>query len=201
MTSSRIQTGGSTGGDVTYRYSEILPKIASGWTYHCDDFSKVPYLQNANQTKLITFDDTVSVRIKTEYAIENGLAGVMVWALGQDVNGESQPLLETIGKAVRLATGISQPQNQIAGAVELFENYPNPFKPSTTIRFYLQKPMPLKLTVYDINGHLVAVLKNSTGNRGMHSVTWKASAMASGIDFYKLQAGDFVSTKRMLLLR
>jgi len=88
----------NTGGNVEYYYSDIVPLIGNEWTYHWDDVAKVPYLINSDSTKFITFDDTTSVRLKCEYAKEQNLAGVMIWALGQDVIGNTQPLLETVGE-------------------------------------------------------------------------------------------------------
>lgn len=198
--------GPSTGGDLTHTFSQIIPKITSGWTCHWDDLSKVPYLFDPTMTKLITFDDTVSIRIKSEYILENELAGAMIWALGQDVIEDTQPLLETIGRTFRLATGIHSDQSLPVQSFKLLSNYPNPFNPETMIRFQLPANSEVRLAVYSLTGRLVRTLVKGQRASGMHSVVWDATddvgePVSSGIYFYRLRAGDFVDTKRMLLLR
>lgn len=194
--------GPATDGFTTYLYSEIARKIAAGgWVYHWDDYSKVPYLLNTYNNRLITYDDTLSIRMKCEFAKENELRGVMIWALGQDVIDDRQPLLETVGTTMGDQIGILTPKNQIVRNFELFDNYPNPFNPSTTIQFYLEKPMPVKLSIYNTAGQLVQVLINSILNRGMNTIAWDASGFPTGVYFYRLEAGKFSEMKKMLLVK
>jgi hypothetical protein len=83
----------------------------------------------------------------------------------------------------------------------LAQNYPNPFNPSTTIKFELLKTAGVKLSVFDILGREVSVLVNERKDAGVHEVKFDGSNLASGVYFYRLQAGDFVQTKRLLLLK
>ena len=83
----------------------------------------------------------------------------------------------------------------------LFQNFPNPFNPVTTIRFQLPGSSDVRLTVYDILGRGVSVLVNERRNAGVYEVRFDGSNLASGVCFYRLQAGSFVSTKKLLLLR
>ncbi|HLG31476.1 MAG TPA: Omp28-related outer membrane protein [Ignavibacteriaceae bacterium] len=83
----------------------------------------------------------------------------------------------------------------------LDQNYPNPFNPSTTINYSLEKDVHVSLKVYDIMGSEVAELINKEQSAGVHQVLFDASAVASGMYFYKLSAGDFVSVKKMTLLK
>ena len=83
----------------------------------------------------------------------------------------------------------------------LRQNHPNPFNPSTTIQFTLAKRATVKLTIFDILGREVAVLVHETLDRGSHNVIFEPSDLASGIYFYRLQAGAFVQTKKLTLLR
>ncbi len=94
--------------------------------------------------------------------------------------------------------------NNYSGVVKDFkleQNYPNPFNPSTLIGFDLPKESPVKLTVFDIVGNKVAVLSDGNRNPGHHEVKWEAGSFASGIYFYKIEAGSFVETKRMVLVK
>ena len=70
--------------------------INNGWNYIWDNDGQVPYLQNTSQTKIITIDDSVSVSIKSGYAISNNLGGLMIWALGYDYIGGIQKLIQTM---------------------------------------------------------------------------------------------------------
>jgi hypothetical protein len=83
----------------------------------------------------------------------------------------------------------------------LSQNYPNPFNPSTAIRYQLPVASRVKLVVYDILGREVAVLVNDHKDAGYHEVRFYASRLSSGVYFCKLQAGEYVATERMLLLR
>ncbi|MCX8056623.1 MAG: T9SS type A sorting domain-containing protein, partial [Ignavibacteria bacterium] len=83
----------------------------------------------------------------------------------------------------------------------LFQNYPNPFNPSTTIRFILPEKSKVSLEVYNLIGQKVATLINSELNAGEYNVEFNGSNLSSGIYLYKLQAGNFTSTKKMLLIK
>jgi ligand-binding sensor domain-containing protein len=83
----------------------------------------------------------------------------------------------------------------------LVQNYPNPFNPSTIIRFELPKSSVVKLSVCDLLGREVSVLVNERRNTGVYEVKFDGSNLASGVYFCRLQAGDFVATKRLLLTK
>ncbi|MCE1165708.1 MAG: T9SS type A sorting domain-containing protein [Bacteroidetes bacterium] len=98
-------------------------------------------------------------------------------------------------------TGISQIGTEIPKKYDLFQNYPNPFNPSTKINFDIAKYAPVKLEVYDITGRLVYTLVNANLEAGKYEYTLNAASNPSGVYFYKLQAGDFVSVRRMILVK
>ncbi len=84
----------------------------------------------------------------------------------------------------------------------LYQNKPNPFdSTTTTIEYHLPVEAHVKLTVYNISGQQVAVLKNHVENIGRYTVIWDSSDMPSGIYLYRLKAGNFTETKKMLLLK
>jgi hypothetical protein len=83
----------------------------------------------------------------------------------------------------------------------LHQNYPNPFNPSTTIKFELPRTSHVSLSVYDMLGREVSVLVNERRDAGIHEVKFDGTSFASSMYFYRIQAGDFVSTKRMLILK
>jgi photosystem II stability/assembly factor-like uncharacterized protein len=83
----------------------------------------------------------------------------------------------------------------------LEQNYPNPFNPATTIKFSIPKEVQVNLVIYDIPGEKVKELKNEVMKTGYYEVNFDASALASGVYFYRIKAGDFVQTKKMILLK
>ncbi len=84
---------------------------------------------------------------------------------------------------------------------ELAQNYPNPFNPATTVSFTLPAAGQVSLEVYNILGQRVAVLADGYFGAGTHQVTWDASSVSSGVYLYRLSAGDFNQTRKMLLVK
>lgn len=83
----------------------------------------------------------------------------------------------------------------------LMQNYPNPFNPTTTIRFALPKESSVRLTVFNILGQEVASLVQGTMTAGFHKVDFDASKLTSGMYIYRIEAGNFVSVKKMVLMK
>jgi len=83
----------------------------------------------------------------------------------------------------------------------LSQNYPNPFNPTTEIAFDLAKNGHVSLTVFNVLGQQVTTLVDRDMEAGSHTVQWDASGVSSGVYFYRIQAGDFNSTKKMMLLK
>ena len=83
----------------------------------------------------------------------------------------------------------------------LYQNYPNPFNPSTTIKFELPKASMVRLTVYDMLGREGAVMVNERRDAGVHEVNFDGAGLSSGVYLYRLQAGEFVQTLKLVLLQ
>lgn len=98
-------------------------------------------------------------------------------------------------------TGVRAIENSIPDKYELYSNYPNPFNPTTNIKFAIPKSSEVKITVYDILGNEAAVLVNEQLQAGTYQTDWDASRYSSGVYFYRIQAGDFTETKRMTLIK
>ena len=90
---------------------------------------------------------------------------------------------------------------EVPSAFSLSQNYPNPFNPVTTIAYDLPKASEVELTIYNVAGQRVAILVSKHQRAGHYQVAWDGSAMASGVYFYRIEAGEFRSTRRMLLLK
>ena len=83
----------------------------------------------------------------------------------------------------------------------LYQNYPNPFNPSTIIEFDLPKTSEVSLKIFNILGEEVATLVSDRLSHGSYSYEWDASQYASGVYLYRLHAGDYVETRKMVLIR
>ena len=88
----------------------------------------------------------------------------------------------------------------------LFSNYPNPFNPTTSIKFQLPETQQVKLFIYDINGSLVKILANQVYPGGEHILSWNATdqtgnRVATGVYLYRFQAGSYVKTGKMMLVK
>ena len=87
----------------------------------------------------------------------------------------------------------------------LFQNNPNPFNPSTMIQYSLEKPVHVSLKVYNLLGNKVASLVDSPQEVGSYTVTFNSNkgtlSLASGVYFYRLEAGSFVSTKKLVIMK
>ena len=80
-------------------------------------------------------------------------------------------------------------------------NFPNPFNPTTTIGYQLPIESDVELSIFDMNGKTIATLIKANMASGYYEVNWDASGLSSGIYFYRLIAGDFIKTNKMLLMK
>lgn len=98
-------------------------------------------------------------------------------------------------------TGIQQIGSEVPVRYNLYQNYPNPFNPNTTIKFDLSKESHVRILIYDAVGRQVDELVNSELKAGTYKAEWNASQFASGVYFYKMISGNFVSAKKMMLIK
>jgi len=129
--------------------------------------------------------------------------GVIILTNANPVNVDAivsiQNTLFTIGDTLAVSVPPTQDGPGLPTHYALSQNYPNPFNPSTTIRYELPKASQVNLSVYDMLGREVSVLVNERREVGVHKVKFDGSYLSSGVYFYRLQAGDFVQTKKFVL--
>jgi len=111
--------------------------------------------------------------------------------------GESDPSEEVSVVTVSVPYNF----NEFPAVYTLEQNYPNPFNPQTTISFGLPKPSEVKISIFNLNGQLVAEIFRGTKQPGYHSIIWDASNSSAGTYFIKMVAGDFVQVKKCVLLK
>jgi GH18 family chitinase len=159
------------------------------------DMLEFPVMIQSNAYPLIA---TWKMNVGTaSYELTDGLGGRVFSA--QSMNGEgSMKIMDSdLTKfSVRLVG-----DSQLPKAYALSQNYPNPFNPSTTIKYDLPKDSRVSLKLFNIIGQEVLTLVNEEQKAGYKSVQWNANNFASGVYFYRIQAGDFVASKKLLLLK
>jgi len=111
------------------------------------------------------------------------------------------PNNEIVIKTASLIMGTEENTSEIPAKFDLYQNYPNPFNPVTNIAFDLPKNAEVKILVYDVSGKQVEELVNEFLQAGRHSVSFNGMKKASGVYYYKIQAGDFTSVKKMIMIK
>jgi hypothetical protein len=151
---------------------------------------------NTTRSNLTGMDVSIAASSHAAYRFVSGDSCFVTWS--PYVNTTVWSATGCTGPTV---IGISHNSSEIPKVYALAQNYPNPFNPSTNIKFGLPKSSIVKLTVFDITGRQVAVLVDGQLNAGNYAYDFDASNIASGVYFYKLQANEFTSVKKMLLVK
>jgi hypothetical protein len=186
-----------TGGTIAWTF----PGLTAG-TYHLRTF-----YQNTGSTQSMLIKEG-STTLSTESL--SGLAagtGLDNFSNSFALSSGSHTLTVSAGninvdyvQLIKEVIGAVGPNNLPTGYA-LEQNYPNPFNPSTTINFSIGNVSNVKLRVYNILGQRVATLLDAKMNPGSHSVIFDGSKLSTGVYFYRLEAGQFVSVKKMLLIK
>jgi len=118
-------------------------------------------------------------------------------AAGSGTNGANMWIEVSLG----LSTSVSEDDDALPATVVLEQNYPNPFNPVTLIEYALTQPADVRLEVFNVMGQRVMTLVNERQGPGNHITTFDASTLASGVYIYRLSTGDFVQTRKMMLIK
>ncbi len=113
----------------------------------------------------------------------------------------SQPTALQIQTSAAVVTDVKNNTSTLPKEYKLSQNYPNPFNPSTNIRYTLPQQGLVTLRVYDILGREVATLVNEVKPAGTYVVRFDAGQLASGVYLYRIESGNFISTKKLVLLK
>lgn len=150
----------------------------------------------------LTIDNDAGVTLSKETLINGVLhlkAGVfdntIPFTLGPDGS------ISYEGGSLAVTDAIVNKTADIPKKFALYQNFPNPFNPSTTIRFDVPKQSQVRITVFDIMGRQIAELVNKEYNPGTHQVTWNADKFASGIYYYRIKAKEFESVRKLILMK
>jgi hypothetical protein len=115
--------------------------------------------------------------------------------------GTTRSDMGAYGGGDSVIVGIGEQEPVIPAVFMIFQNFPNPFNPATTIEYQLPRSADVTLEIFDILGRKVQTLVEGQREPGPHRVVWDAGEYPSGIYFYRLRAGDLIETKKMVLLK
>ncbi|MGE5364269.1 MAG: cohesin domain-containing protein [Bacteroidota bacterium] len=174
----------------------------------------------ANRTYSINYDGKDDDGDKLTYALVkapkgaaiNTGSGVVTWVTDLSMIGQKYLLIVSVtdGKAtaydtakveITSAVSVNDPDEIVPTVYSLSQNYPNPFNPSTKIEYALPQESRVSLKVYNLLGQEVITLVNQVQSAGVHSVNFDASRLTSGLYIYRLEAGKYISVKKMTLVK
>jgi hypothetical protein len=188
---------------VLYRASYPLQGSLNTWVRIVLDHSK-PY---APDSGLVLQIGQCNANISLTYpACQTSIGAIhRVWSVGgcpfTPYTTTSDGYVIHTGVNIVYPTGVSNNNNQVPGTYRLEQNYPNPFNPVTIISYSIPKAGNVKLTVFDILGREVAALVNENKTAGSYNIEFDASNLASGVYVYKMESGEFIQTKKMILIK
>jgi hypothetical protein len=135
--------------------------------------------------------------------INAGLTNLSVRSIGIDSKGYIfiGTNEDAVFGSLQPTTFVGQSTNSILHQYFLYQNYPNPFNPKTTIKFQIPISSKVEIKIFDCLGKEIKELVNEYMNQGAYMIDFDASNISSGIYFYQLRTNDFITTKKMLLLR
>ena len=187
-----------TGSTVDVMYYEIPQLIGNGWTYQWDDDALCPYLIKDDSTQIITYENQQSIGLKCQYASEQELGGVMIWALSYDKTENGQELIQSIEE--NYLSNFPDESYSIPNEISL-SAYPNPFNPSCNIDIDLEQDLFVRIMVNDLLGHEIKLLNNKVLRKGTHQFSWDAKDHPNGIYFITTKKDKFIQTRKVTLLK
>jgi hypothetical protein len=192
--------------DIEYD-GNIMSFTQSVWESPYDDFT----IEENNE------DGLLRIAGSSGNGSENGSLVKLNFTVAEDFDGEEIEItvskyrlnenvegVNVVGVFTKSAMGIEN--DLIPSQYTLHQNYPNPFNPITTLRYDLPEDAVVNITIYDIMGREIRTLVNSAQDAGFKSIIWNATndygkPVSAGVYLYKIQAGEFVQTKKMVLLK
>ena len=167
----------------------VLAGVSGDSSFTPQDGMKIPFEVQYNDADIVDGGEVARIQLGDNSTDDGWWNNPDVWTF------------TWIGMPEWAKTAVEQYNPGKPASYFLDYNYPNPFNPTTTIRYGIKNPGNVKLTIYNSLGQKVATLVNKYQQAGEYSIDFDASKLASGIYLYKISAGDFTGIKKMLLLR
>ncbi len=162
-----------------------------------DDYATVKYDSSGNQKWVMRYNGPQSNAVdEARWMIVDNEGNVYV--TGRSFVGNYD--IATV-KYSQSIVGIQNISNEIPKDFNLYQNHPNPFNPSTKLKYSVPQITQVTIKVFDVLGSEITTLVNEEKQTGTYEITWYAESLQSGVYFYRLQAGSFVETKKMVLMK
>ena len=168
----------------------IITKIGDdivGSAPYVGEYSTIPLMGKWEEVPGFRIGQTVSLQLYNSYS------GQYYYLRDQEL-----PAFENLGT---FTIGVMTQQPVIPEKFVLYRAYPNPFNPSTNIKFDIPSRLRVLLEIYNVNGQLVSTLNNKELDPGYYEMSWDASQFSSGAYFVRLSAGSFVNTQKLTLIK
>ena len=180
-----------SGGSSNYQHDLVVRDMINGPTGTT--------LSSGTWTQNTTFTDTLSTNLNASWLWYKCTLNMFVYrdSVGQLYYSTVQQAIDT---SLNMITGITN-NNSVPEHYSLEQNYPNPFNPTTYIHFSIPKSGNVSLKVFDVQGREIKDYYNEFLNAGTYNFEFDGSGLSSGVYFYRLVAGDFTATKKMLLVK
>lgn len=186
------------------------PAQAILWEAEIEDFAFVPATLNINVGDMVEWRnrDNVSHTSTSDDGVwDSGLLALdqtftYTFTLAGSYPYHCSPHPFMTGTIVVAGpTGVDDQSSSIPDKFEISQNYPNPFNARTAIEYALPRDSHVKIVIYNLLGQNVETLVDADKSAGNHQVIWNAADVPTGVYFYRLEAGDFVQTRKMLLAK
>jgi len=200
----RFDGGGISKGDSVVMPGENYywePSFPTGYVVE----ARIPLDVMAERGGDTRYIPKVGNRIPLDFSVNDAdgapREGILCYSIKNEDQSYSTPSRWTYTWVGDQWTGVADDKNITLDRYQLLQNYPNPFNPTTQISYVLQKQGLVTVKVFDVLGREVKTLVNQEQTSGLHTVNFDASGLASGMYIYKIDAGSFHNSKKMLLLK
>lgn len=197
-----IEEGGfiknTTDHDIVMSVNRITNDIPSGWTTTLCVGSTCYSSDVSSVNEVVPAGDSIlySITFHTDSEPGTGQSVLQFYELGGDPGTE-----EHLYTASTEASALYGTTKSDVKSFELMANFPNPFNPSTIIRYHLPAKSLVELSVFNLQGKKIATLLNQRQNAGTHQIAFDGESLSSGTYLYRLQAGKEIAFGKMLLLK
>jgi beta-galactosidase len=213
-----------TQAQVTYPKKPIIDTEFGYWT--TEDMSVAPVQVTVFDSTFAAFNEFVSVDSNGVYHPDRPLATTTWWTIfdwctiQQGTGAQTMGVYQMDHTTIKPVAGhirdtyarfkatsetavlsVDRPGQESPAEFRLHQNYPNPFNPTTIISWQMPVAGHVRLTIYDLLGRAVATLVNEVRNPGTSTAQWNAAGLASGVYLCQLQAGSFVASKKLMLIK